>query len=245
MKTVVLGDTHGRSNWKLAVHQDKPDRVIFIGDYFDSFDFSGIEQIDNFKQIIQYKESNPQVEVILLIGNHDHHYFPEVGYTGTSGYQSKIAPSITQVIDENRHHLQMAYGFNEYLFTHAGVSPVFMDQVFGENDWSIENIVVDLNEMFRYKPKAFDFNGFESSGDNTTQTPIWIRPRSLMSANKKHKKGLKKDYIQVVGHTTMKRLNLEESDKFTGGRYYFIDTMDTLGQYLVIQDNQITVNSVR
>jgi predicted MPP superfamily phosphohydrolase len=245
MKTIVLGDTHGRSNWKLAIHQDKPDRVIFIGDYFDSFEISGVEQIANFKEIIQYKETNPQVEVVLLIGNHDHHYFPEVGYTGTSGYQSGIAPSITQVIDENRYHLQMAYGFGDYLFTHAGVSPVFMDQVFGENDWSIENIVVDLNEMFRYKPKAFDFNGFEPSGDNTTQTPIWIRPRSLMSANKKHKKGLKKDYIQIVGHTAMRKIDLEGNDKFTGGRYYFIDTMEISGNYLVIQDNNITVNSVK
>jgi hypothetical protein len=245
MKTIVLGDTHGRSNWKLAIHQDKPDRVIFIGDYFDSFEIPGVEQIDNFKQILQYKENNPQVEVVLLIGNHDYHYFPEVGYTGTSGYQSKIAPSITQVVDENRYHLQMAYGFGEYLFTHAGVSPVFMDQVFGENDWSIENIVVDLNEMFRYKPKAFDFNGFDSTGDNTTQTPIWIRPRSLMSANKKHKKSLKKDYIQIVGHTAMRKIDLEGNDKFTGGRYYFIDTMEISGNYLVIQDNKITVNSVK
>ena len=245
MKTIVLGDTHGRSNWKLAVHQDKPDRVIFIGDYFDSFEISGVEQIANFKEIIQYKETNPQVEVILLIGNHDHHYFPEVGYTGTAGYQSGIAPSITQVVDENRHHLQMAYGFGEYLFTHAGVSPVFMDQVFGENDWSKENVVVDLNEMFRYKPRAFDFNGFESSGDNTTQTPIWIRPRSLMSANKKHKKGLKKDYIQIVGHTTMRKIDLKGNDMFTGGRYHFIDTMDTSGDYLVWQDNKLTVNSIR
>jgi predicted phosphodiesterase len=245
MKTIVLGDTHGRSLWKLAVHQDKPDRVIFIGDYFDSFDFSGVEQIANFKEIIQYKENNPQVEVVMLIGNHDHHYFPEVGYTGTSGYQSKIAPSINQVIDENRNHLQIAYGFDNFLCTHAGVSPIFMDEVFGENDWSIENVVVDLNEMFRYKPKAFDFNGFESSGDNTTQTPIWIRPRSLMSANKKHPKGLKKDYIQIVGHTAMRRIDLEGSDKFTGGRYYFIDTMEISGNYLVIQDNKITVNSVK
>jgi hypothetical protein len=245
MKTIVLGDTHGRSNWKLAVYQDKPDRVIFIGDYFDSFEISGVEQIANFKEIIKYKEDNPQVEVVMLIGNHDYHYFPEVGYTGTSGYQSGIAPSITQVIDENRHHLQMAYGFGEYLFTHAGVSPVFMDQIFGENDWSIENVVVDLNEMFRYKPIAFDFNGFDSTGDNTTQTPIWIRPRSLMSANKKHPKGLKNDYIQIVGHTAMRRIDLEGSDKFTGGRYYFIDTMEISGNYLVIQDNKITVNSVK
>jgi predicted MPP superfamily phosphohydrolase len=245
MKTIVLGDTHGRSTWKLAINQDKPDRVIFIGDYFDSYEFSGVEQIANFKEIIKYKEDNPQVEVIMLIGNHDHHYFPEVGYTGTSGYQSKIAPSITQVVDENRHHLQMAYGFGEYLFTHAGVSPVFMDQVFGENDWSKENVVVDLNEMFKYKPRAFDFNGFDAHGDNTTQTPIWIRPRSLMSSNKNYKKSLKKDYIQVVGHTQMRKLDLDDSDKFTGGRYYFIDTMDTSGQYLVWQDNKITVNSIR
>ena len=245
MRTVVIGDTHGRSNWKLAIHQEKPDRVIFIGDYFDSFELSGVEQIDNFKQIIQYKTDNPQDEVVLLIGNHDHHYFPEVGYTGTSGFQRTLAPSITQVIDENRHHLQMAYGFGDYLFTHAGVSPIFMDQIFGPDDWSKENVVVDLNEMFRYKPKAFDFNGLESSGDNATQTPIWIRPRSLMSANKKHEKGLKKDYIQVVGHTQMRRLDLDGSDKFTGGRYYFIDTMDTSGQYLVIEDNKLRTNSVK
>lgn len=244
-RTVVLGDTHGRSNWKLAIHQEKPDRVIFIGDYFDSFEISGVEQIDNFKQIIKYKEDNPQVEVVLLIGNHDHHYFPEVGYTGTSGYQFKVSPSITQVIDENRQHLQMAYGFSDFLFTHAGVSPVFMNQVFGPDDWSKESVVVDLNELFRYKPKAFDFNGLESTGDNVTQTPLWIRPRSLMHANKTHSKGLKKDYIQIVGHTQMKRLDLEGSDKFTGGRYYFIDTMDTSGQYLVIEDGKMRTGSVR
>ena len=244
MKTIILGDTHGRSNWKLAIAQDQPDRVIFIGDYFDSFEFSGVEQIDNFKQIIKYKEDNPQVEVVLLIGNHDHHYFPEIGYTGTSGFQSTMAPSIMQVIDENRHHLQMAYSFGEFLLTHAGVSPVFMDQVFGADDWSKESVVVDLNELFKYKPKAFEFNGFDGSGDNTTQTPIWIRPRSLMSVNKNHKKGLKKDYIQIVGHTQMRRLDLTGSDKFTGGRYYFIDTMDTSGEYLVWQDNKLTINSI-
>jgi hypothetical protein len=245
MKIIVLGDTHGRSTWKLAIHQEQPDRVIFIGDYFDSFEISGIEQIDNFKQIIQYKESNPQIEVVMLIGNHDHHYFPETGYTGTSGYQAGVGHSITQVIDENRHHLQMAYGFGDYLFTHAGVSPVFMDRVFGKDDWSKESVVVDLNELFKYKPKVFEFSGLEPSGDNAMQTPIWIRPRSLMHANKTHEKGLKKDYIQIVGHTQMKKLDLTGSDKFTGGRYYFIDTMDSSGEYLIIQDNNITVNSVK
>ena len=242
MKTVVLGDTHGRSVWKLITHLENPDRVIFIGDYFDSFDIKGVDQLNNFQDIIAFKESG-QCEVIMLIGNHDHHYFPEIGNTGTSGYQHLFAPSIQYVIGENRKHLQMAYQMDKFLFTHAGVSPVFMDQVFGQGGWDKDNVVELLNEKMTYQPKTFEFNGLESSGDNQCQTPIWIRPRSLMSANKKHEKGLKKDYVQIVGHTQMKELDLIGSDKFTGGRYYFIDTLDTSGEYLIIEDNKLRTNT--
>jgi len=245
MKTVIIGDVHGRSLWKLITNQEQDaDRIIFIGDYFDSFDISGVEQIQNFKDIIEYKKISGK-EVIMLIGNHDHHYFPEVGYTGTSGYQKGIAPSITQVINENRQYLQMAYSFDEFLFTHAGVSPTFMDGEFGDEGWVKENVVSQLNDLFKYKPKSFEFNGVDASGDNTYQTPIWIRPRSLMSVNKKHNKGLKKDYIQIVGHTQMRRLDLEGSDKFTGGRYYFIDCQETSGEYLVIQDKELIVGTIK
>lgn len=247
-KTVVIGDTHGRSTWKLIVHQENPDRVIFIGDYFDSYDISGVEQLHNFKEIVEYKETaftnegkddQHKTEVVMLIGNHDHHYFPEVGYTGTSGYQNRLAPSISQVIDENRHHLQMAYGFGEFLFTHAGVSPEFMDQVFGKDGWSIDTVVPDLNELFRHKPKAFEFNGFEPTGDNACQTPIWIRPRSLMKINKKHEKGLKDHYVQIVGHTQVRQIDIK--GKATGNRYYFIDALGTSGEYLVIVGDQVRV----
>ena len=244
MKTVVIGDVYGRSLWKLIVNQENPDRVIFVGDYFDSFEISGVEQIQNFKEIIEYKKTSGK-EVIMLIGNHDHHYFPEVGYTGTSGYQSGIAPSINQVIDENREHLQIAYSFDQFLFTHAGVSPTFMDGEFGEEGWVEDNVVKLLNDLFKYKPKSFDFNGFDPYGDNTYQTPLWIRPRSLMAVNKKHDKGLKKKYIQIVGHTQVKKLDLIGSQKTAGGRYYFVDCQETTGEYLVIQDNELIIGTTR
>jgi hypothetical protein len=137
----------------------------------------------------------------------------------------------------------MAYSFDNFLFTHAGVSPVFMDQVFGEDGWDKNDIVKLLNDKMTYQPKTFEFSGLEGSGDNTTQTPIWIRPRSLMSANKKHKNGLKNDYIQIVGHTQARELDLTGSDKFTGGKYYFIDTLDTSGEYLIIEDGKLRTNS--
>jgi hypothetical protein len=88
-------------------------------------------------------------------------------------------------------------------------------------------------------------NGFDPHGDSQEQTPIWIRPGSLMSINKKHGKGLKKDYIQIVGHTRMREIDIIGSDKHTGGRYYFIDTMETSGDYLIIEDGILKTNSVK
>jgi hypothetical protein len=212
---------------------------------------TGAEQIHNFKEVIEYKETSfskkgtldqHKTDVILLIGNHDHHYFPEVGYTGTSGYQSGAASYISQVLDENRNHLQMAYQMDDFLFTHAGVSPVFMDEVFGKDGWEAKNIAFDLNQMFKYKPRTFIFAGLEPSGDNQCQTPIWIRPRSLMAANAKHDKGLKKVYRQVVGHTQQNQIDTKGGA--TGGRYYFIDTLGTSGEYMIINDGEISFNKI-
>lgn len=238
MKTAVLGDIHGRTLWKSVVEQEKPDRLIFIGDYFDSFDIKGVDQINNFQDIIAYKQSG-QCEVVMLIGNHDHHYFPEIGNTGTSGYQTLLAPSIQFIIDENREHLQMAYQMGDFLFSHAGVSSVFMDNVYGAGGWKVESIADDLNEMYKYKPKTFIFNGFDPYGDDECQTPIWIRPRSLMKANKDT---LRTKVIQVVGHTQQNQIDVE--GKATGGRYYFIDTLGTSGEFLIIEDSMVTSNTV-
>lgn len=243
MKNIIIGDIHGRSIWKLIVNIEKPDRVIFIGDYFDSFDIKGLDQLSNFQDILAYKESG-QCEVVMLIGNHDYHYFPEIGDTGTSGYQNTFAPSIQYIVGENRKHLQIAYSFDGFLFTHAGVSPEFMDQVFGPDGWKPETVADDLNEMFKYKPNAFQFNGFDPYGDDPDQTPIWIRPGSLMAANK-GKNGLKKDYIQIVGHTQVKKLDLVGSEKAAGGRYYFIDCLGTSGEYMIIEDGKINVGQTR
>ncbi len=68
MKLVAIGDIHGRDIWKQIVETEQPNTVVFVGDYFDSFDIPGKVQIDNFKNIIQWKHDNPQCKVVLLIG---------------------------------------------------------------------------------------------------------------------------------------------------------------------------------
>lgn len=246
MRTLVLGDTHGRFLWKQIIEQEQPDRVIFIGDYFDSYDLSAAEQIHNFKEIIEYKESG-KAEVILLIGNHDYHYMSGID-EHYSGYQHKSAPAINQLIEENKHHLQMAYKLDKYLFTHAGVSSEFMNNVFGIDGWTVDSIADLLNDLFTYKPRTFEFGAMVSYkrldflnpyGDNTEQSPIWIRPRSLMSANHNT---LRKQIVQVVGHTQVNKIDVD--GKADGNRYWFIDCLGTSGQYMIIDDKgEVSIKS--
>jgi DNA repair exonuclease SbcCD nuclease subunit len=243
MKTIVLGDTHGRSFWKQITTNENPDRVIFIGDYFDSFTIKTDEQINNFLDIIEYKKTSGK-DVILLVGNHDIHYYPEVSDTGTSGYQTIGRLQIEPIIDANKEHLQMAYQMGELLFTHAGVSSEWLDDII--IDWTVDNMVDKINELFHYQPNKFNFRSYKEynkdkviwsngHGDNTYQTPIWIRPRSLMEVNRNT---LRKQVIQVVGHTWVEEIDKE--GKSTGGRYYFIDTFDTSKEYMIITENAMS-----
>jgi hypothetical protein len=226
MKTVILGDTHGRPIWKQIVVDEQPDRVIFIGDYFDAYDdYTAVEQMHNFKEIIEYKESG-QSEVIILIGNHDYHYMRGIT-EHYSGYQAGVRPAIEQLLYENRQHMQMAYGMNVLIFTHAGVSYDWL-QVHGYDNES--NLIDWINDMWKYKPNVFGFAGRDPYGDSTISSPIWIRPHSLQKANRDT---LRDQFIQVVGHTTQGKIDTE--GKSTGGRYYYIDTLGTSGQYMILE----------
>jgi hypothetical protein len=235
MKTIVLGDTHGRNIWKEIVFQEKADRVIFIGDYFDSFDIGPAEQMFNFREIIDFKEKG-ECEVILLIGNHDFHYFP--GGETYSGYKAGVAPAIRQMLQENNHHLQMCYQLDNVLFTHAGIGSdwlVYQNHYESFTDQgTVTNIADFVNAIWKYQPNRFMFYGIDPYGNSKTQTPIWIRPQALMAGNRDT--FLKTDYIQVVGHTQVRKIDIE--GKATGGRYYFIDTFDTSGQFLIYENEE-------
>jgi hypothetical protein len=113
-------------------------------------------------------------------------------------------------------------------------------QAISKDGWKTESIVEDLNEMFKYKPKTFIFGEFalmnkmsylDPHGDSVDQSPIWIRPKSLMRANKDT---LRKKIIQVVGHT--QQTQIDKKGGATGGRYYFIDTLGTSGEYMIIEE---------
>lgn len=251
MKLVAIGDIHGRDYWKQIIEQEQDaDVFVFVGDYFDSFTIKGPDQINNFLDIIEFKKSS-NASVILLIGNHDYHYYPGIEDSGTSGYQTLMAPSIKHVVSDNKQYLQVAYQSGEFVFTHAGLSSEWLDDmVVG---WSVDSLAATVNDLFRYQPnklayRSFKYYDYENNiatlssgfGNEPYQSPIWIRPKALMAANKNT---LRKQITQVVGHTPQD--NIDIKGKSTGGRYYFIDTLEYgQNQYLVVKDGVVSLGEL-
>ncbi len=199
--------------------------------------------MDNFLDIIEFKE-NTDKEVVLLLGNHDYHYLPEIDDTSTSGYQTVMAPTYKILLGENKKYLQIAYQFDDFVCSHAGLSSVWLDDIIG--DWDVTNMVDKVNELFQNQPGLIAYRSFKminetewigarGYGEETFQGPIWIRPKALMAANRDT---LRTQVRQVVGHTPQDQIDIK--GKATGGRYYFIDTLEYgQNQYLVVKDGDI------
>jgi hypothetical protein len=228
MRIIALGDTHGRTKWKGIVSNTKFDLVVFIGDYFDTHEeISPEQQKTNFQDLIAYKKANMD-KVVLLFGNHDYHYLRTVSeiYSGIQLYhKTDIQEMLHMAIDEDL--IQMCYVYENYLFTHAGVTKTWL---YNTGYSSGQNLPKFINNLFKYQPFAFRFtSGHYHSpyGDDVCQSPIWVRPYSLL-------KDMINGFIQVVGHTVQSKLILNPL-------VVLIDTLGTSGQYLLIDNGQMSV----
>jgi hypothetical protein len=223
MRIVALGDTHGRDTWKKILEKEKSfDKWIFIGDYFDThYDITVDQQIENFKEILEFKKNNMD-QVVLLLGNHDYHYLKGV-YESYSGYKAFRALDINEVLQPavDSGLVQMCFTHDKYVFTHAGVTKTWSSTY----NVNLDNLQESINQLFLENIGAFRFemgNNFDQSGDDVTQPPIWVRIPSLLTDKIN-------DITYVIGHTTLKELTI--TDNLIG-----IDTLGTSGEYLEIND---------
>jgi len=219
VKILALGDTHGRGTWYPIVTKyiDAVDKIVFIGDYFDSHEIgiSAAMQIYNFKKIMLFKKEYPD-KIETLIGNHDYHYFEEVDET-YSGYQSTARWDISAAINEYRPDLKVCYIVGKYVFSHAGLTKTWCEKA----NINLESLEQSVNDLFVYRPRAFRFSGHDVYGDNITQGPFWVRPISL-KADKLD------NYTFIVGHTNQKEVKIKDNivliDAMESGEFIIVDT---------------------
>ena len=230
MKVVIIGDVHGRDKWKKQV-QEPADLYIFIGDYWDSFDIPFEIQKENFKDILEFYQENPD-KVVLLSGNHDvPNYCMENFYGACSGFQNKHAFEIRDLMKplyENG-ELQACKILDGHIFSHAGITKEWCER-YGINLLSTKNLEKEINELFQKNLKAFCFqdppygiNNRSYYGDDTWQSLLWVRPYSLML---NQIDGFK----QVVGHTQQKGIVYNEMHGI-----YFVDCQESSDEFLILE----------
>ena len=222
MKTVVLGDIHGRVIWKRILEiENDADRIIFLGDYVSThYIISAQKQLSNLDEILNYKEANSD-KVTLLRGNHDmqHLGYPWGRCSGFDFTVARMMPKerylrLTQwtVIDDDGHNL----------FSHAGISKVWMERA----------CVADVHAINAMEPsELFGFSSIDYPADNygtsPTQPPTWIRPNTLVEC------GIE-GWNQIVGHTPVRQICSVKTAH--GDSVWLCDTLEDK-QYLVIDGN--------
>ena len=236
MRIIKISDLHGKKIWEdiVAKEEATADKIVFDGDYFDSFTIPFIHQLHNFNKIIEYKKANPD-KVVLLFGNHDFHYL-RAAHEDYSGYQFYKALDIQDVMEAaiKENLIQMCYVNDIHLFIHAGVSKTWaaknLPDLTKNND-----VEAAINRLFIENPASFGwvrdkYRYTDPFGDNVYQGPLWIRPKSIL-------KDKIDGFIQIVGHTHQKKLILSNDVILT-------DVFDTVNKYLILDDRNQSIGQI-
>ena len=145
------------------------------------------------------------------------------GYQQYTGYLN-ITPEIHKAYQA--HELQMCFIYDNFIFTHAGVTKTWVKN----HKVDINNLEESINHLFWGNLNHFRFAGRDAHGDDVTQSPIWVRPESL-SLDKID------EYVQVVGHTHQWRINNQNG-------IWLTDVLNDREQYLIINNGEIELSII-
>lgn len=115
MRTLVVGDIHGKASAVEQALAADVDHVVFLGDYLDSFTNSVEDHIKCLRLVLQAQREG---KATALRGNH------EMSYMGLicGGYNHETASIIKNDPDLDLEELVPYHWEQGFLLTHAGVS---------------------------------------------------------------------------------------------------------------------------
>jgi calcineurin-like phosphoesterase family protein len=175
MKTVSIGDTHGKAIADVVLKIiNEYDKFIFMGDYVDNPDIENLQVKKNLSEIIALKKRYPG-KIILLWGNHDIQYLLDNEYY-CSGYRPGMKKELHEIFYSNEELFQIAYQSGDYLWTHAGVSGWWFEfrfLPFAEKQKEQASIAELLNIGFDKRYKAIFDVGYSRAGNCETGGPLW------------------------------------------------------------------------
>ncbi len=211
MKTLIVPDVHNHTaEAEEQVARYPADRVIFLGDYFDSFGDSPEVAADTARWL---KDSLTRPERLHLWGNHDLWYRfpfnPQICWIG-SGFTPQKHAAISSILgDEDWARLRLVTFLDGIAFSHAGIAEdVFAHPVKG---LSPELVTDTCAEAMRDAEASLAHPVMGERGI------VWLRWWEME---------VLPEFSQVVGHTVDRALRIESR----GERFNLC--LDTMGRFL-------------
>lgn len=239
-KILVVGDVHGRLQAVIEAIEkfveEKYDKIIFIGDFTDSY-FAANKDIIEVLELIIYLKQRYGDQVILLLGNHDIQYMYYPDYR-CSGFRADLQPELTILFNENRNLFQLAHyegdnDKNNYIFTHAGIQrkwyikyietiDFFREKLHLKEKSDIAELINNINET-KHRNILFEVGTKRGGIRYDYGGPLWCDRTEMLSY------GPIPNAHQIIGHTPVPFI--EKVTKFEGDKHYnntsvtFIDVL--------------------
>lgn len=236
-KILVVGDIHCKPFITKAVAKILPtySSVVFLGDYEDDWTASPELSYETVSELVDLKLANPE-KVILLWGNHTaSNAMPDL--FKCSGFKMKTHTLLKDLYNtklNGKPIFQLAFSKGNYLFTHAGVTNNYLEQL---KD-AIHNYYPELiplvkhltSEKLSFLLNTIFYNGLKDNFFFLFQTLAQVGPArggfQIPSPLWTDLSELLEDPIpgisQIVGHTPVKTITI---DKRTSS--IFCDTFST------------------
>jgi len=237
MRILTIGDIHGREVWKnfifgshekyedwaieaqgeyfrpweevLDLRVSDIDLIVFVGDYFDSFDINNVDMKRNAEQIFAFKRAYPD-RVVLLWGNHDVSYYDRSQWC--SGFRAEMFFDFNELLNANRGRIQLAHQIGNVLWTHAGITKSYYENVCceyakrvrrGDEEMPLpekSNLAEFLNEQFLHNWSGLFYVGRTRGGSDIFPGPLWADRSDLMEDPLP-------EIFQFVGHTRVEQVH--------------------------------------
>jgi len=229
-KTLIIPDIHNDyPTAEKIIKKENPDKIIFLGDYFDDF-YDTVKDAANVAKWLV--KSLQQKSRIHLIGNHDLSYMTNNPSLKCTGYDTGKHEEIKKH-DIDWSMLKMHYWLNyDWLCTHAGFSNDFFMQQHTIKSDTIQKVLdfskKDLEKIHdvNYDHSFFQV-GFARGGSNVVGGTLWCgyeEFEDILGIN------------QIFGHT---RGNSVRHSKTENSEHYCIDT--GLHHYAVYQKGKMKI----
>lgn len=232
MKVAVIGDIHGTTKFlecykNIQETDSDVEKIIVLGDWFDPyFDIDLDIMIERYNEFVKIWKSDDRI--ISILGNHDiAGYILSNESTNRTLRFGKLKSRLREIIEPNLPESYLTYKIGDYMFSHAGVSQDWLNDIQYEYHNYAEDILNckkgwtedELLDICTFYPFDWSYNG-----NNNHQSCVWIRPQALYNC-------AIEGYHQVVGHTRLEEIT---NIKMLNGKTLWIVDDDQKPNYLIL-----------